>query len=196
MLRAGTTLIGPAPPGDPILGLLVAVLGAVFLFFALSIAAMSAAEGWVWALGPAAIGLALFAAAAWVAVKGITGRAALEIGPEGVAVHWLRPARGVQRMAFEDLVALHYGGLGDKHPVIRLEYHLPAVPDAPGHVPLPRGRARVALPRHGFEVSDLTLLTQVRQAAEAAGLRFVEKTGVPVFGRRSWVVDHRDDTVT
>lgn len=191
-----TIRIGPARPGDPVLGLLVAPFGAGLLWLAFKAAGLRHPDDGLWAPLLAAAGLAVLAGAAWLARKGVTGRAALEIGPDGLTVQQLRPARAVRRIGWGELVALHHGGLGDKHPLIRLEYRLPPAPDAPGHVPMPRRTAMLALPRHGLEVADPALLALLRQGAEEAGLHLEEKAGIPVLGRVSWVVRHSDRTST
>lgn len=188
--------IGPAKPGDPVLGLLVAPFGVALLWLAVKATGLHHPDDGFWAPLLASAGVAVLAGALWLTVKGVTGRAVIEIGPDGVIVQRLRPARDVQRIGWQDLVALHHGALGDKHPVIRLEYSLPPGPDVPGHVQMPRRTGLLALPRHGFDLADEAVLALLRQGAEAAGLRLEEKAGVPVFGRRSWVVAYRDDTVT
>lgn len=195
-MRARALRIGPAKPGDPVLGLIVAPFGGLLLWLAVKATGLQHPDDRLWAPLLAAMGLAVLAGAAWLAVKGVSGRAALEIVAEGVTVERLRPARAEQRIDWRDLVALHHGALGDKHPLIRLEYRLPPAPDAPGHVEMPQRRATVTLPRHGFDVTDDAVLALLRQGAEAAGLVLQEKAGLPVFGRRSWVVRHSDETLT
>lgn len=195
-MMASGIRIGPAKPGDPILALIVAPFGLAFCWFAIRAAAMPHPDDRAWAPWLAAVGVAILACALWLALKGVTARATLEIRPEGVVYRRLRPVSAELRLGWGDLVALHHGGLGDRHPMIRLEYWLPPAPVGPGLVEMPRRTAKVILPRHGFEMTDEAILALLRHAAEAAGVRLVTKSGVPVLGRSSWVVDHTCESVT
>lgn len=136
-------------------------------------------------------GLAILAGALWLALRGATRRQALRLEERALVVEHLRPKRPELTIDKSRIVALHHGGLGDRHPVIRVEHALDWRQPAPGHVDQTREKTRmVALPRGGFEMHDPAILATLRQWLEADGAALTEVSGVPVFGRHTWRVDH------
>lgn len=189
--------IGPAKPGDPVLGLLIAPFGLALLWIAARAAGMAHPDDRAWALWFALAGLALIGAALWLAARGVTARQALRLETDALVIERLRPVGDETRLARAQIVALHHGGLGDRHPVIRLEYTLdrPALP--PGHVDTGRRQTHMlALPRHGFELPDDAMLQTLRQWLQAGETGLRAASGVPVLGRQSWIVVHNADSLT
>lgn len=181
--------IGPAKPGDPVLGLLVAPLGLVLIWWAGKAAMMPHSDDRAFAIWFAVGGAVLIGLALRMAAKGVTGRTALRLEEDALVVERLRPIGAKVVIPRRQIVALHHGGLGDKHPVIRVEYALRKAPDLPGHVPDTKVPTKMqALPRHGFELPDEKVLQALRQWLEAGGARVEEKPGFPVLGRMSWIV--------
>ena len=190
--------IGPAKPGDPVLGLLIAPLGLLLIWLAGKAAVMAHPNDRAYAIWFAGAAVALIALALWLAVKGVTGRMALRLEAGGLVLERLRPIGAEVVIPRGQIVALHHGGLGDKHPLIRVEYAQAIVPDQPGHVPRAKAQTRMqALPRHGFCQSDEVVLQALRDWLEAGGARLQKRSGVPLLGRQSWfVVGQMGDSVT
>lgn len=177
--------IGPAKPGDPVLGLLMAPFGLLLIWWAGKAAVMPHPNDRAYAIWFAVAGVSLIALALWMAAKGVTGRMALRLEDSALVLERLRPVGAKVVIPRAQIVALHHGGLGDKHPVIRVEHALPNVLDQPGHMPRTKMQA---LPRHGFCQSDDAVLQALRRWLEAGGAPLEEQRGIPVFGRKSWVV--------
>lgn len=196
-MRAETVRIGPAKPGDPVLGLLIAPFGMVLLWWAGKAASMDHPNDRAWAIWFAVAGIALIAGVLWLAARGVTGRQALRLEDGALVVERLRPRGAEIVVPWAQIVALHHGGLGDRHPLVRVEYSLHAPPVLPGHVATSRRQTRMlALPRHGFDMPDDAVLHTLRQRLEAGGASLRAVSGVPVFGRQSWIVDHSADSTT
>ncbi len=188
-MRHNVVRIGPAKAGDPLLGLLMAPFGLLLIWWAGKAAVMPYPNDRAYAIWFAVAGVALIALALWMAAKGVTGRVALRLEDGALVVERLRPVGADVVIPTGQIVALHHGGLGDKHPVIRVEYALPNVPGQSGHVKSTKVQTKIqALPRHGFCQSDEAVLQALCEWLEAGGARLEEKSGVPVFGRHSWVV--------
>lgn len=183
-------VIGPKDPGDLVLGLLLGVLALMILGSAWHVLTLVMPKSTVVTPVFVLLGLASLALILRISLKGVTKRMALTLTDAALVLHGIRPSRPDIVVPWGDLVAVHYGSLGDKHQAIRLELRLPdAAPPGPGHSDRPAPKTKmVFVGAHQFAENDLAVLEAIRQAWTAAGYPWRQVSGVPVLGRTSWVV--------